>query len=195
MTGRTCSIEGCDNPHLALGYCGKHRRRLRRHGDPLHVEKARNSTPEEAFEFYTIPEPMTGCLLWIGATGRGGYGIISVPVGQSEQAHRYAWRRANGEIPDGKRVNHVCWTPACVNVDHLNLATPSENNTYKSGPASGRPHGSLRGVYPYVRKDGSVSHRAHFAGRYIGAFETQAEAHERVSAVRAEYAGAFAGRG
>lgn len=32
---KTCSIDGCDGPHLALGWCDPHYRRYRRHGDPL----------------------------------------------------------------------------------------------------------------------------------------------------------------
>lgn len=31
---RTCSIEGCDRSHNALGFCGMHYQRFRRHGDP-----------------------------------------------------------------------------------------------------------------------------------------------------------------
>jgi hypothetical protein len=30
--GRTCSVEGCNKPHDANGYCGLHRSRLARHG-------------------------------------------------------------------------------------------------------------------------------------------------------------------
>ena len=31
---RVCSIEGCDRPHLAKGYCGRHYQRLTIHGSP-----------------------------------------------------------------------------------------------------------------------------------------------------------------
>lgn len=31
----TCSVEGCDDPHTARGFCKRHYRRWRRHGDPL----------------------------------------------------------------------------------------------------------------------------------------------------------------
>jgi hypothetical protein len=30
-----CSIDGCGKPHTALGYCGAHHWRLKKHGDPL----------------------------------------------------------------------------------------------------------------------------------------------------------------
>lgn len=35
MSNHTCSIAGCDQPHLARGWCGTHYARWKRHGDPL----------------------------------------------------------------------------------------------------------------------------------------------------------------
>lgn len=35
MTQRTCSINGCDRPHCARGWCRSHWRHWRRHGDPI----------------------------------------------------------------------------------------------------------------------------------------------------------------
>lgn len=32
---RRCSLEGCDRPHEALGYCGMHYQRVKKHGDPM----------------------------------------------------------------------------------------------------------------------------------------------------------------
>lgn len=34
MTERTCSIDGCESPVLAHGWCNRHYLRWRRHGDP-----------------------------------------------------------------------------------------------------------------------------------------------------------------
>jgi hypothetical protein len=34
MSDRTCSVEGCDRPHAANGYCDGHYQRVKRTGDP-----------------------------------------------------------------------------------------------------------------------------------------------------------------
>jgi len=34
LSDRTCSVEGCEDPHLALGFCRKHYARVRRNGTP-----------------------------------------------------------------------------------------------------------------------------------------------------------------
>ncbi len=42
-------------------------------------------------------------------------------------AHRVAWAEAHGPIPDGMLVHHKCGDKSCVDVDHLQLVTPSEH--------------------------------------------------------------------
>lgn len=44
---RVCSIEGCEKPHEAKGYCKSHYRSLKNHGDPLAVKPKRPSGPCE----------------------------------------------------------------------------------------------------------------------------------------------------
>ena len=73
-----------------------------------------------------------GCLLWAGYVDRGGYGQIRHD-GKTDGAHRVAWEVANGPIPEGMSVDHICHNRACVNADHLRLASPTENQWNRSG--------------------------------------------------------------
>lgn len=41
MEERTCSVDGCERPAKALGWCNSHYLRVRKHGDPLPDEPVR----------------------------------------------------------------------------------------------------------------------------------------------------------
>lgn len=74
-----------------------------------------------------IPEPNSGCYLWLRSVNKKGYGQIGVHR-KIHLAHRWAWERENGKIPEGLCVLHKCDTPGCVNPDHLFLGTSVDNN-------------------------------------------------------------------
>ncbi len=81
--------------------------------------------PEHFSDAY-VPEPNSGCWLWIRSTNINGYGQAYVNKAKL-MAHRYAWQLFKGEIPKGIQVLHSCDTPSCVNPEHLYLGTHHDN--------------------------------------------------------------------
>ena len=149
----------------------------------------RFKTSEESFNARIARDG--DCIVWVGGTDANGYGQLRAN-GRATYAHRYAWERANGPIPAGMVVDHMCWNPLCVNVKHLRLASRGQNVRYRQGPQKCSKTG-LRGV--------THSGRSRFRGcviykgvRYSATFDTIEEAHEYVKAKRLELYGAFAGR-
>lgn len=107
---------------------------------------SKSATAEE--RFLANIEPLVGdpgCVVWMGTILSEGYGRLSVN-GKHVKAHRYAWERVNGPIPDGLFIDHTCHVRSCVNVDHLRLVTPAQNARNKSGARRGRKYDLPRGV-------------------------------------------------
>jgi hypothetical protein len=73
----------------------------------------------------TIPEPNSGCWLWLGASN-GKYGTMRGDDGRQILAHRYSYTRFVCD-PGLHIVLHKCDVTLCVNPAHLRAGTFSEN--------------------------------------------------------------------
>lgn len=147
---KICKIEGCtNNGRITRGMCNSHYQRWLRHGDPLAGGK-RFNTPEESFAART--EWQGDCLIWTGGLNAYGYGVIIVER-KSVGAHRYAWEREHGPIPEGYRVDHKdhCDT-RCVNVKHLRLATHQQNLWNLNGANKNNLSSGELNIYPHQGK-------------------------------------------
>ena len=126
------------------------------------------------------------CWTWLGTiSGSWRYGMFR-HNGRMLLAHRFAYERYVGQIPDGKVVDHLCHTTACVRPDHLRLVSIKQNAEHRAGPNKNTTSG-VRGVSwrSDMRKWGAtVGHE----GKRIrlGHFATIAEAEAAVLAKRRE---------
>lgn len=71
------------------------------------------------------------CHYWTGATDKDGYGTFNVN-GTKLGAHVYAYTQANGPVPDGMEVDHLCHRRLCVNPQHLEAVSHTDNLARRS---------------------------------------------------------------
>lgn len=142
--GRTCTVDGCDGKHYGQGYCRLHQGRWKKHGDPMartHIV----GNDDERFLSYVDVQP-DGCWHWTGRRTDNGYGRFNVGLA-TEAAHRWAYRRWVGLIPEGLTVDHRCHLDdctagdnclhrRCVNPAHLGVLTGRANTLRSATPAA-----------------------------------------------------------
>lgn len=74
----------------------------------------------------------TDCIEWEGHIDKDGYGRLN----NRTLAHRKAWEDANGPIPKGLVIDHLCRNRRCHNVNHLEVVTTKENVLRGVGPTA-----------------------------------------------------------
>lgn len=164
--GAACGVRGCGRLAHARGLCPGHYKRLRDLGDvcaaqPLQEQRhmPRTATAESGAQM-TREERLTASLharvraglvestetwngtphlLWTRATAQG-YGVVRDGLrGNQVGVHRVAWEMERGPIPDGLTIDHLCRTPLCANVLHLEPVTLPEN-VRRAHEAAARTH-------------------------------------------------------
>ena len=83
-------------------------------------------TIEERFGSRYLIDDITGCWNWTGAVSNRSYGSI-YRDGRMQKAHRVSYELSCGPVPDGLDLDHICRNRLCVNPDHLEPVTRSEN--------------------------------------------------------------------
>lgn len=74
----------------------------------------------------TSPKYAGECRLWPGKVSRDGYGR-EWHQGRWHMAHRRAYERRYGAIPEGMEIDHLCRVKTCINPAHLEAVTRREN--------------------------------------------------------------------
>jgi hypothetical protein len=119
-----------------------------------HISGMLDSIAKARFDEKVMPEPMSGCWLWIGAVQSSGYGNFGTD-GKNYLAHRVSYTERRGPIPEGMTIDHKCRTRSCVNPDHMEVVPFKENlrrrNAAKTHCKNGHP---LAGDNAYIRPDG-----------------------------------------
>ena len=77
-------------------------------------------------EAASIPEPNSGCWLWLKGANTAGYGYIKVE-GKQRRAHIVCYEENVGPVPAGLVLDHKCRVKSCINPAHLEPVTDREN--------------------------------------------------------------------
>lgn len=129
------------------------------------------------------------CWEWTASRTHNGYGEFRVwREGKYTliRSHRLAYVLTHGLIPEGMQIDHICHNRACVNADHLRLATPRQNHENLSGPIGNNTSG-VRGVFRALRGKpwrAAVGHEGKQI--HLGKFDTREEAEAAAIAKRNE---------
>ena len=72
---------------------------------------------------------MTECILWPGKTQSNGYGYF-MDHGKKIYAHRAAYIKEQGAIPEGLETHHICGNKLCTNPKHVVVVDESKHGFY-----------------------------------------------------------------
>lgn len=126
---KKCGVTGCENPHLAKGWCSTHYKRWKKSGDPLKVKQVQNHglTVYERLLLNVSIRPDAECWEWTGGRDVNGYGRMG--VGEKPLlVHRLSFEFAHGiTLTPKQHVMHKCDNPSCVRPSHLSLGTHADN--------------------------------------------------------------------
>lgn len=139
--------------------------------------------------FWSKVDKQDSCWLWTGRRQSSGYGIFHVKVlnkWTSKTAHRISYELSVGKVPEGKELDHICFTRLCVRPSHLRPVTRKQNMEHRQGPHATSKSG-VRGVWFHtsigkwvarVGHHGKIIHVGHFKNLEDAAAAVKAKRNE-----------------
>lgn len=121
-----------------VGYCacgcgqrtkvaqGSDKSRGRIKGQPMRYVKGHNGAKSPVLYREEDRGYRTPCWIWQRTIDRTGYAKMPFE-GKTRLAHRVFYVQKYGAVPDGLELDHLCRQRSCVNPDHLEPVTRSEN--------------------------------------------------------------------
>lgn len=128
MVSRPCSVEGCERPSAARGWCPAHYWRWRKHGDPTGGRATASGDLERYFQTVVLPYEGDKCLIWPYHNVKG-YGRLD-RKGQGFLVSRLVCEAEHGPPPSPQhQAAHSCGKGhlGCVAKRHLAWKTHTAN--------------------------------------------------------------------
>lgn len=177
-----CAVDDCDKKVSGRGYCMTHYMRLKRTG--------RVDIPSFSERFWAKVDKSGECWEWTGYKLKQGYGKYTAYWSEGKQstmAHRFAYEQTHGcRLAPDIELDHMCFNKACVNPDHLRLATSKQNKENRSGPQKNSSSGILGVCWNKKSKKWQASVRHNKYNYYLGLFDDLSSAETAVIAKRLE---------
>lgn len=103
-----------------------------------HDKPTRSVGVAALLERNSVPEPNSGCVLWLRYLNPEGYGkVYDNDRRRYVWAHRASYEQAKGPIAPGLQIDHLCRVRNCINPNHLEAVTPKVN-THRSESLSAK---------------------------------------------------------
>lgn len=182
MKGGQCKHAGCSKEEYRIGYCTTHRNRFRL-GKDMDAPFRASFTDEELFWAKVIKSD--GCWEWTAGKSREGYGNFWLNKSMV-RAHRVSYEWANGPIPEGMQLDHICLNESCVRPDHLRLATNALNSQNRGGAYCNSTSGARGVSWSKKGKRWMAYATLNYKRTYIGYFINKEDAENAVVEWRRE---------